>query len=115
MCLQSLQDSFQRPLMPLNWHLNFTLTSRRPTGLSNYSAINPPLGEHAKRLPIGSPQRQEIGSAASYAVGEGVPEWQTRYLGSSVAVQFESSHLTIAMEAWEPASLKAMPPQSNIM
>jgi hypothetical protein len=30
-------------------------------------------------------------------------------------VQFESSHLTIAMEAWEPASLKAMPPQSNIM
>ena len=32
-----------------------------------------------------------------------------------VVVQFESSHLTIAMEAWEPASLKAMPPQSNIM
>jgi hypothetical protein len=30
-------------------------------------------------------------------------------------VQFESSHLTIAMEAWKPASLKAMPPQSNIM
>jgi len=32
-----------------------------------------------------------------------------------VVVQFESSHLTIAMEAWKPASLKAMPPQSNIM
>ena len=30
-------------------------------------------------------------------------------------VQFESSHLTIAMEAWKPTSLKAMPPQSNIM
>jgi hypothetical protein len=29
--------------------------------------------------------------------------------------QFESSHLTIAMEAWKLASLKAMPPQSNIM
>jgi hypothetical protein len=40
------------------------LTSRRPTGLSNDSAINPPLGEYAKRLPVGSPQRQEIGSAA---------------------------------------------------
>jgi hypothetical protein len=35
-------------------------------------------------------------------------------LGKS-AVRFESSHLTIAMEAWKPASLKAMPPQSNIM
>ncbi len=33
----------------------------------------------------------------------------------SVVVQFESSHLTIATEAWKPASLKAMPPQSNIM
>jgi hypothetical protein len=32
-----------------------------------------------------------------------------------VVVQFESSHLTIATEAWKPASLKAMPPQSNIM
>ena len=35
--------------------------------------------------------------------------------GNWVVVQFESSHLTIAMEAWKPASLKAMPPQSNIM
>jgi hypothetical protein len=32
-----------------------------------------------------------------------------------VVVRFESSHLTIAMEAWNPASLKAMPPQLNIM
>ena len=32
-----------------------------------------------------------------------------------VLAQFESSHLTIAMEAWKPASLIAMPPQSNIM
>src|SRR6266849_2934126 len=32
-----------------------------------------------------------------------------------VVVQFESSHLTIATEAWKPASLEAMPPQSNIM
>jgi len=32
-----------------------------------------------------------------------------------VVVQFESSHLTIAMKAWKPASLKAMPPQPNIM
>ncbi len=32
-----------------------------------------------------------------------------------VVVQFESSHLTIAMDAWKPASLKAMPPQSSIM
>ncbi len=31
------------------------------------------------------------------------------------AVQFESSHLTIAMETWKPASLKAKPLQSNIM
>jgi hypothetical protein len=33
-------------------------------------------------------------------------------------VQFESSHLTIAIELWKrwkPASLKAMPPQSNMM
>jgi hypothetical protein len=35
--------------------------------------------------------------------------------GNLVVVQFESSHLTIAMETWKPASLKAMPPQSNIM
>jgi hypothetical protein len=33
----------------------------------------------------------------------------------TVVVQFESSHLTIAMEAWKPALLKAMLPQSNIM
>jgi hypothetical protein len=32
-----------------------------------------------------------------------------------VVAQFESSHLTIAMEAWKPASLKAMPPQSNTL
>jgi hypothetical protein len=33
----------------------------------------------------------------------------------SVVVQFESSCLAIAMEAREPASLKAMPPHSNTM
>jgi hypothetical protein len=38
-----------------------------------------------------------------------------RKMDFPVVVQFESSHLTIAMEAWKPASLKAMPPQSNIM
>jgi hypothetical protein len=27
----------------------------------------------------------------------------------------DSSHLTIATEGWKPASLRAMPPQSNIM
>jgi hypothetical protein len=31
----------------------------------------------------------------------------------SVVVQSESSHLTIAMEAGKPASLKATPPQPN--
>ncbi len=30
-------------------------------------------------------------------------------------VQFEFSHLTIAMQAWKLASVKAMPLQSNIM
>jgi len=32
-----------------------------------------------------------------------------------VVVKFECSHLTVVMEAWKPASLKAMLPQSNMM
>ena len=36
-------------------------------------------------------------------------------IGRWVVVRSESSHLTIAPEAWKPASLKAMPPQSNIV
>jgi hypothetical protein len=35
--------------------------------------------------------------------------------GGAVVAQFESSHVTILTEAWKPASLKAMPLQSNTM
>jgi hypothetical protein len=35
--------------------------------------------------------------------------------GSNAVVQFETSDLTIAMEEWKPALLKAMPPLLNIM
>jgi hypothetical protein len=61
---------------------------------------------------------------SAYALAHSIPmlpESQGRakfcraYGAEEVVVQFESSHLTIAMEAWKPASLKAMPPQSNIM
>ncbi len=34
--------------------------------------------------------------------------------GRQTVAQFESFHL-IVMKAWKPASLKAMPPQSNTM
>ena len=40
---------------------------------------------------------------------------QSWVIPDRLLVQFESSHLTIAMEAWKPASLKAMPLQSDIM
>jgi hypothetical protein len=45
----------------------------------------------------------------------GVQRNQNCVIPDRVVVQFESSHLTIAMEAWKPASLKAMPPQSNTL
>jgi hypothetical protein len=45
----------------------------------------------------------------------GLNEVEVKTVQALVLAQFESSHLTIAMEAWKPASLKAMPPQSNIM
>jgi hypothetical protein len=40
---------------------------------------------------------------------------RVKLTGNQVVVRFESSHVTIATEAWKPASLKAMPLQSNIM
>jgi len=48
-------------------------------------------------------------------ISAGVPDGLSANRELWVAVQFESSDLTIAMEAWKPASLRAMPPQSNIM
>jgi hypothetical protein len=58
-------------------------------------------------LIVGSEGPSLISLAASHPHTVGV-------FAAHVVVQFESSPLAIAMEAWKPASLKAMPPQSNI-